>query len=179
MKPIYDTQTMSAPIAKDQTFQIDAADIIVLQGKSALDDTFDVSEDGGVTWRSVSARESVTVTSGQPVHVRAVNSNMVVGIERKTLPHFQGDEGERLPIVTATTGPGGGSRLLAGNLPADMAQLSNVVVSDGALQSWTANGIDYVATYAGGKVATVTTSDGWVQTYTWAGDVPTITVARV
>lgn len=81
--------------------------------------------------------------------------------------------------VTATTGPGGGNRLLAGNLPADMAQLSNVVVSDGALQSWTANGIDYVATYAGGKVATVTTSDGWVQTYTWAGDVPTITVAEV
>lgn len=60
-----------------------------------------------------------------------------------------------------------------------MAQLSNVVVSDGALQSWTANGIDYVATYAGGKVATITTSDGWVQTYTWAGDVPTITVEQV
>ena len=82
-------------------------------------------------------------------------------------------------VVTAAAGPGGGNRLLAGNLPADMAQLSNVVVSDGTLQSWTANGIDYVATYAGGKVATVTTSDGWVQTYTWAGDVPTITVAEV
>lgn len=108
MKPAYDTQTMSASIAKDQTFQIDAADIIVLQGKSALDDTFDVSEDGGVTWRSVSVRESVIFTSGQPVHVRAVDSNMVVEIERKTLSHFLGDEGERLPIVTATTGPGGG-----------------------------------------------------------------------
>lgn len=81
--------------------------------------------------------------------------------------------------VQAVTSPGGGNRLLAGNLPADMAQLSNVVVSDGALQSWTANGIDYVATYAGGKVATVTTADGWVQTYTWVGDVPTITVAQV
>jgi len=81
--------------------------------------------------------------------------------------------------VTAVTRPGGGNRLLAGNLPADMAQLSNVVVADGALQSWTANGIDYVATYADGKVATVTASDGWVQTYTWAGDVPTITVAGV
>ena len=108
MKPAYDTQTMSASIAKDQTFQIDAADIIVLQGKSALDDTFDVSEDGGVTWRSVSVRESVIFTSGQPVHVRAVDSNMVVEIERKTLSHFLGNEGERLPIVTATTGPGGG-----------------------------------------------------------------------
>ena len=114
MKPAYDTQTMSASIAKDQTFQIDAADIIVLQGKSALDDTFDVSEDGGVTWRSVSVRESVIFTSGQPVHVRAVDSNMVVEIERKTLSHFLGDEGERLPIVTATTGPGGGNRLSAG-----------------------------------------------------------------
>ena len=81
--------------------------------------------------------------------------------------------------VVAVTSPGGGNRLLAGNLPADMAQLSNVVVSDGALQSWTANGIDYVATYADGKVATVTASDGWVQTYAWAGDVPTITVAEV
>lgn len=108
MKPAHDTQTMSASIAKDQTFQIDAADIIVLQGKSALDDTFDVSEDGGVTWCSVSVRESVIFTSGQPVHVRAVNSNMVVEIERKTLSHFLGDEGERLPIVTAKTGPGGG-----------------------------------------------------------------------
>jgi len=107
MKPVYDTQAMSASIAKDQTFQIDAADIIVLQGKSALDDTFDVSEDGGVTWRSVSVRESVIFTSGQPVHVRAVDSNMVVEIEQKTLSHFLGDEGERLPIVTATTGPGG------------------------------------------------------------------------
>ena len=47
------------------------------------------------------------------------------------------------------------------------------------LQSWTANGIDYVATYSSGKVADVTASDGWVQTYTWAGDVPTITVAKV
>jgi len=117
MKPVYDTQAMSASIAKDQTFQIDAADIIVLQGKSALDDTFDVSEDGGVTWRSVSVRESVIFTSGQPVHVRAVDSNMVVGIEQKTLSHFLGDEGERLPIVTATTGPGGGVRLSAGNRP--------------------------------------------------------------
>lgn len=88
-------------------------------------------------------------------------------------------QGQERQLVTATTGPGGGNRLLAGNLPADMAQLSNVVVADGALQSWTANGIDYVATYADGKVATVTASDGWVQTYTWAGDVPTITVARV
>ena len=81
--------------------------------------------------------------------------------------------------VTATTGPGGGNRLLAGNLPADMAQLSNVVVAGGLLQSWTANGIDYVATYSSGKVAAVTASDGWVQTYAWAGDVPTITVAKV
>lgn len=80
--------------------------------------------------------------------------------------------------VTATTGPGGGNRLLAGNLPADMAQLANVVVSDGLLQSWAANGIDYVATYSDGKVATVTASDGWVQTYTWVGDVPTITVEQ-
>lgn len=112
MKPAYDTQTMSASIAKDQTFRIDAADIIVLQGKSALDDTFDVSEDGGVTWRSVSARESAIFTSGQPVYVRAVDSGMVVGIERKTLSHFLGDEGERLPIVTATTGPDGGISLL-------------------------------------------------------------------
>lgn len=87
--------------------------------------------------------------------------------------------GNERRLVTAVTSPGGGNRLLAGNLPADMAQLSNVVVSDGALQSWTANGIDYVATYAGGKVATITTSDGWVQTYTWVGDVPTITVAEV
>lgn len=108
MKPVYDTQAMSASIAKDQTFQIDAADIIVLQGKSALDDTFDVSEDGGVTWRSVSARESAIFTSGQPVYVRAVDSGMVVEIERKTLSHFLGNEGERLPIVTATTSPGGG-----------------------------------------------------------------------
>lgn len=82
-------------------------------------------------------------------------------------------------VVTATTSTGGGNRLLAGNLPADMAQLSNVVVDGGLLQSWTANGIDYVATYSSGKVATVTASDGWVQTYAWAGDVPTITVAKV
>lgn len=81
--------------------------------------------------------------------------------------------------VVAVTSPGGGNRLLAGNLPADMAQLSNVVVAGGLLQSWTANGIDYVATYSGGKVAAVTASDGWVQTYAWAGDVPTITVAKV
>jgi len=114
MKPAYDTQTMSASIAKDQTFQIAAADIIVLQGKSALDDTFDVSEDGGVTWRSVSARESAIFTSGQPVYVRAVDSGMVVEIERKTLSHFLGNEGERLPIVTATTGPGGGARKQTG-----------------------------------------------------------------
>ena len=80
--------------------------------------------------------------------------------------------------ATATPGPGGGNRLLAGNLPADMAQLSNVVVAGGLLRSWTANGIDYVATYSSGKVATVTASDGWVQTYAWAGDVPTITVAK-
>lgn len=82
-------------------------------------------------------------------------------------------------IVTVEASLGGGNRLLAGNLPADMAQLANVVVSDGLLQSWTANGIDYVATYSDGKVATVTASDGWVQTYTWVGDVPTITVAEV
>ena len=87
-------------------------------------------------------------------------------------------DGKNMGLVRAVTGPGGGNRLLVGNLPADMAQLANVVVSDGALQSWTANGIDYVATYADGKVATVTTSDGWVQTYTWAGDVPTITVEQ-
>lgn len=99
-----------------------------------------------------------------------------VGYNR--LPEFDGVGAAAVPVL-AVTSPGGGNRLLAGNLPADMAQLSNVVVSDGALQSWTANGIDYVATYADGKVATVTASDGWVQTYTWAGDVPTITVARV
>lgn len=81
--------------------------------------------------------------------------------------------------VRAVSGPGGGNRLLVGDLPADMAQLSNVVVAGGLLQSWTANGIDYVATYSSGKVATVTASDGWVQTYAWAGDVPTITVAKV
>lgn len=85
---------------------------------------------------------------------------------------------ERNDTVQVRTSPGGGNRLLAGNLPADMAQLANVVVSDGALQSWTANGIDYVATYSDGKVATVTASDGWVQTYTWVGDVPTITVKQ-
>ena len=82
-------------------------------------------------------------------------------------------------FVVSRTGPGGGNRLLAGNLPADMAQLSNVVVAGGLLQSWTANGIDYVATYSSGKVAAVTASDGWVQTYAWEGDVPTITVAKV
>ena len=92
---------------------------------------------------------------------------------------FRDRGGSHHGLVTYQTSPGGGNRLLAGNLPADMAQLSNVVVSDGALQSWTANGIDYVATYADGKVATVTASDGWVQTYAWAGDVPTITVAKV
>ena len=88
-------------------------------------------------------------------------------------------DGKNMGLVRAVTGPGGGNRLLAGNLPADMAQLSNVVVAGGLLQSWTANGIDYVATYSSGKVATVTASDGWVQTYAWAGDVPTITVAKV
>lgn len=72
MKPAHDTQTMSVSIPKDQTFQIDAADIIVLQGKSALDDMFDVSEDDGVTWRSVSVRESVIFTSGRsPRSVRS------------------------------------------------------------------------------------------------------------
>ena len=86
--------------------------------------------------------------------------------------------GQERQLVTSATGPGGGNRLLAGNLPADMAQLSNVVVAGGLLQSWTANGIDYVATYSSGKVAAVTASDGWVQTYAWAGDVPTITVAK-
>ena len=88
-------------------------------------------------------------------------------------------DGKNMGLVRATMGPGGGNRLLAGNLPADMAQLSNVVVAGSLLQSWTANGIDYVATYSSGKVATVTASDGWVQTYAWAGDVPTITVAKV
>ena len=99
-----------------------------------------------------------------------------VGYNR--LPEFEGIGAAAVPVM-ASTGPGGGNRLLAGNLPADMAQLSNVVVAGGLLQSWTANGIDYVATYSSGKVATVTASDGWVQTYAWAGDVPTITVAKV
>lgn len=97
----------------------------------------------------------------------------------KVFRHYGRGKWAQENYVSFETSPGGGNRLLAGNLPADMAQLSNVVVADGALQSWTANGIDYVATYADGKVATVTASDGWVQTYTWAGDVPTITVARV
>ena len=90
-----------------------------------------------------------------------------VGYNR--LPEFDGVGAEAVPVMAATT-PGGGNRLLAGNLPADMAQLSNVVVAGSLLQSWTANGIDYVATYSSGKVATVTASDGWVQTYarTWA-----------
>lgn len=98
-------------------------------------------------------------------------NDRVVGIRD---PHT----GTDTDLVTAVTSPGGGNRLLAGNLPADMVQLSNVVVAGGLLQSWTANGIDYVATYSSGKVATVTASDGWVQTYAWAGDVPTITVAK-
>lgn len=98
-----------------------------------------------------------------------------VGFNR--LPEF-GTVGKDSVPVMAAMGPGGGNRLLAGNLPADMAQLANVVVSDGLLQSWAANGIDYVATYSDGKVATVTASDGWVQTYTWVGDVPTITVEQ-
>ena len=92
--------------------------------------------------------------------------------------YLRGPGGQPESIVMARTSPGGGNRLLAGNLPADMAQLSNVVVAGSLLQSWTANGIDYVATYSSGKVAAVTASDGWVQTYAWAGDVPTITVEQ-
>lgn len=147
MKPVYDTQAMSASIAKDQTFQIDAADIIVLQGKSALDDTFDVSEDGGVTWRSVSARESVIFTSGQPVYVRAVDSGMVVGIERKTLSHFLGDEGERLPIVTAVTGPGGGALFSAGGnqVPSPVTSASLAFIGDSRVRY----GYEYWARVAG------------------------------
>ena len=120
--------------------------------------------------------------SGRPSSSAAYNVGDVVDTPDSAIKSWRylgAGEWEPNDVVRHTTGPGGGNRLLAGNLPADMAQLSNVVVSDGTLQSWTANGIDYVATYAGGKVATVTTSDGWVQTYTWAGDVPTITVAEV
>ena len=119
--------------------------------------------------------------SGRPSSSAAYNVGDVVDTPDSVIKSWRylgAGEWEPNDVVRYTTSPGVGSRLLAGNLPADMAQLSNVVVAGGLLQSWTANGIDYVATYSGGKVATVTASDGWVQTYTWAGDVPTITVAK-
>ena len=120
--------------------------------------------------------------SGRPSSSAAYNVGDVVDTPDSAIKSWRylgAGEWESNDAVRHTTGPGGGNRLLAGNLPADMAQLSNVVVAGGLLQSWTANGIDYVATYSSGKVAAVTASDGWVQTYTWAGDVPTITVAKV
>lgn len=120
--------------------------------------------------------------SGRPSSSAAYNVGDVVDTPDSAIKSWRylgAGEWEPNDAVRHTMGPGGGNRLLAGNLPADMAQLSNVVVSGGLLQSWTANGIDYVATYSSGKVATVTASDGWVQTYAWAGDVPTITVAKV
>lgn len=119
--------------------------------------------------------------SGRPSSSAAYNVGDVVDRPDSAIKSWRylgAGEWEPNDAVRYTTGPGGGNRLLAGNLPADMAQLANVVVSDGLLQSWTANGIDYVATYSDGKVATVTASDGWVQTYTWVGDVPTITVEQ-
>ena len=120
--------------------------------------------------------------SGRPSSSAAYNVGDVVDTPDSAIKSWRylgAGEWEPNDAVRYATGPGGGNRLLAGNLPADMAQLSNVVVAGGLLQSWTANGIDYVATYSSGKVATVTASDGWVQTYAWAGDVPTITVAKV
>ena len=118
--------------------------------------------------------------SGRPSSSAAYNVGDVVDTPDSAIKSWRylgAGEWEPNDAVRYTTSPGGGNRLLAENLPADMAQLSNVVVAGGLLQSWTANGIDYVATYSSGKVAAVTASDGWVQTYTWAGDVPTITVA--
>lgn len=115
MKPIYTSQVTSSSIARSQTLVIASADIIVLRGKSSLDDTFDLSEDDGVSWRAVDVRESITIASRAPVHVRATNSPMVVEIERRFLSHVIGESGEKLPIVTAVTSPGGRIALSAGD----------------------------------------------------------------
>ena len=127
----------------------------------------------GINWVDVIALSALGVTGGITSLTPEASKIPLAGEDGKIASEWVRG------VVTVTTSPGGGNRLLAGNLPADMAQLSNVVVAGGLLQSWTANGIDYVATYSSGKVATVTASDGWVQTYAWAGDVPTITVAKV
>lgn len=105
MKPTYASEIVSSSIAKSQVLVIDSADIIILRGISALDDGFDISENNGSTWKSVDARESVTITSGLPVHVRATNSSIVVEIERRFLSHFTGESGEKLSIATVKSDP--------------------------------------------------------------------------
>lgn len=106
MKPIYTSHITTQQIDRGNTDVILAADIIILRGKSSLDDGFQVSEDAGGTWADVDCRESKVITSGQDVMIRALNARITIEVERKLLDYFVGDMGQRLPILTADSGSG-------------------------------------------------------------------------
>lgn len=155
MKPVYTSQVISFSMARSQILIIDSADIIVLRGKSSLDDTFDFSEDKGVSWQSVDVRESITITSGVPVHVRATSSSMVVEIERRFLSHFIGESGEKISIATVKSNP-----LTDGvEISADG---KNILVESGAIIG---QGFGHTR-YPGQLVSDLASTTGWTLTTT-------------
>lgn len=118
MRPRYKSTFSTFSIGKGDTISLDGADVLVILGKSSLDDSFEVQENG--LWRLVDSRESVVITSGSNVSVRATNSPMVVSVERKVLDYVAGTEGEKLPLVSFARNPDGVNRTSVGgiaNLP--------------------------------------------------------------
>lgn len=114
MRPRYKSTFSTFSIGKGDTISLDGADILVISGKSSLDDSFEVQENG--LWRLVDSRESVVITSGSNVSVRATNSPMVVSVERKILDYVAGTEGEKLPLVSFTKNPDGGIGYQSGDV---------------------------------------------------------------
>lgn len=113
MNPIYSTESTVQKIDKGGVVNIQPADVVILRGSSPLDDSFEVSEDGGATWREVDVRQSEVIVSKKEIKVRTNTSRLVLQVERKTLQYVAGENGETLPLLQYTSTPGWGVRLQA------------------------------------------------------------------
>lgn len=107
MKPVYKTSNGVTSAARNTEAQIPRSDLTVFRGYTRLNQAFDVSLDGGVTWSQQEAAQSVRVQIDRPVRIRSRDSAIRIEYELNTLSSFAGDGAAKLPVVIDKAGASG------------------------------------------------------------------------